>query len=94
MGEPNPDLMLSRMTARQYSEWYAFYSECPFFEDRAEHLLAQIAWMLASVNSKKGKQPKFEQFLIFKKPKRRNKPFCEAELRANLAAFEKRQNKS
>ena len=53
------------MTAKELSEWMAYYEVEPFGEERADYRSAMIAWVLASIYAKKGHKPKIEDFMPF-----------------------------
>lgn len=62
--------MLEQMSSMELSEWMAYYEVEPFGEERADYRSAMIAWVLASVYSKKGHKPKIEDFMPFLDKKR------------------------
>ena len=56
--------MLKQMSAMELSEWVAYYEVEPFGEERADYRSAIIAWVLATINAKKGYRPKVEAFML------------------------------
>lgn len=51
------------MPAAEVQGWQAFYTLQPFGPSRDNYHSAQIAHILASVNSRKGKAPSFSEFM-------------------------------
>ena len=59
--------MESRLTAREFAEWMAFYQIDPWGEQRADMRSAQLVSMLANINRdpKKGRVYRPDEFMLF-----------------------------
>lgn len=65
MGKPNVDVLLRRMSAKQFREWIAFYELEPFGDIRADYRSAQVVQVIAAVNrGKDQKVPTLQECLL------------------------------
>lgn len=55
---------LRALDGDELAYWIAYYKLRGFPDDRQEHLLAQIAYVLAMIHSSKGHKPKLEDFKL------------------------------
>jgi hypothetical protein len=53
-----------QMSSSEFSEWMAYYSIEPFGEERADWRGALVPYMLACFMRKKGRKPRFEEFML------------------------------
>ena len=84
--------LLHSISSTELAEWIAYYSVCPFGEERADFRQAITSMLLANQWRGKGAKPaKLEQFLPFQnKPQRKQTP---EQMRQSLELLSKVTNR-
>jgi len=74
------------MDGAEFAEWMAYYQLEPFGEERADWRGAMVPYLLSCMFAKKGKKPKFQDFLLSTTSERKPSQTIE-QMQASLKAL-------